>query len=150
MDNWKYKKWREQGWEYQDIGAYIGMEIYPEDIEIFSTVLLPNLIEYKNRIFIHDNISNNEADARKCIDLLILNFGIDDAEKLINRVRITDLFINKIDNTEHSTCMNIAKLIKHNWEYHLLKKFPNKDFIVAIIGEAFEPEVVFYQKTSVT
>ena len=46
--------------------------------------------------------------------------------------------------------MNIAKLIKHNWEYHLLKKFPNKDFIVAIIGEAFEPEVVFYQKISIT
>ena len=121
MDNWKFKKWKEEGWTYQDIDAYIGMEIYPEDIEIFSTILLPNLIVYKDRIFIYDNIFKDEFDAKKSIDSLILSFGLDDAEKLINRVRIPELFINNIDNTEPSTRMNIAKLIKHNWEYHLLK-----------------------------
>lgn len=149
MDNWKFKKWKEEGWTYQDIDAYIGMEIYPEDIEIFSTILLPNLIAYKDRIFIYDNIFKDEFDAKKSIDLLILSFGLDDAEKLINRVRIPELFINNIDNTEPSTRMNIAKLIKHNWEYHLLKKFPNKDFTVEITGGKFDPEVVFYQKNQV-
>ena len=40
--NWKYKKWKDSPVsEYKDVETYIGMEILPEDIELFSYILLP-------------------------------------------------------------------------------------------------------------
>ena len=43
--NWKYEKWKNSAVsEYEDIQTYIEMEIYPEDIELFSYILLPSTI----------------------------------------------------------------------------------------------------------
>lgn len=41
--------------------------------------------------------------------------------------------------------MNISILIKHNWEYYLMKKYPDRRFIVEIIRDSFEPIVTFYE-----
>jgi hypothetical protein len=53
--NWKYKKWKDSPVSiYKDIETYIAMEIPPEDIELFSFVLLPNTILYKDRVIMID------------------------------------------------------------------------------------------------
>ena len=50
--NWKYEKWREQGFTYSDIESYISLNIYAEDIEIFSNILCPKTIEYKGGVIL--------------------------------------------------------------------------------------------------
>ena len=53
--NWKYEKWKNSAVsEYEDIQTYIEMEVYPEDIELFSYILLPSTILYKDRVIIVD------------------------------------------------------------------------------------------------
>lgn len=56
INNWKFKKWQQ---EMQDsvynsdssLRAYINLEIYPEDIEIFVNVLTPKIFEIGDRVF---------------------------------------------------------------------------------------------------
>ena len=50
--NWKYEKWREQGFIDSYIESYISLNIYAEDIEIFSNILCPKTLEYKDRVIL--------------------------------------------------------------------------------------------------
>ena len=59
------------------------MEIYPEDIEMFSKILLLDTIEHKGRI-IKVNPSSTEEETKKDFDKQIVEFGIDAAEKIMN------------------------------------------------------------------
>ena len=51
--NWRYEKWdnneknNDKKYSEDDISDYISWEIYPEDIELFITVLTPRTIIYK-------------------------------------------------------------------------------------------------------
>lgn len=62
-----------------------------------------------------------------------------------NSTNVAEIFFNNMDNSSDETIMNIANLIKNNWECYLSNKYPNMKFNVEIYGEYFEPWVTFYQ-----
>lgn len=150
ISNWKFKKW--SNWIENspsdipiDICNYISLEVYPEDIEIISTILLPTTFEHKGIILL-----NIEGIYEKEI-IEMFNSGlpnipnIAELQESMNRLIITHVFFDNYEKSSESTLMSIAKLIKHNWEYHLIKKYPDRRFIVEIVGETFNPVVTFYE-----
>ena len=146
--NWKYEKWREQGFIDSYIESYISLNIYAEDIEIFSKILCPKTIEYKDRVILSWWAETDEdiEEIKKIFDEGIRNFlSISKAEKAINYIRLYDIFFNTSQTASDETYKNVADLIKKNWEYHLITNYPNKKFIVEIIGEYEQFGVTFYQ-----
>jgi len=146
--NWKYEKWREQGFIDSYIESYISLNIYAEDIEIFSKILCPKTIEYKDRVILSWWAETGEdiEEIKKIFDEGIRNFlSISKAEKAINYIRLYDIFFNTSQTASDETYKNVADLIKKNWEYHLITNYPNKKFIVEIIGEYEQFGVTFYQ-----
>ena len=146
--NWKYEKWREQGFIDSYIESYISLNIYAEDIEIFSNILCPKTIEYKDRVILSWWAETDEdiEEIKKIFDEGIRNFlSISKAEKAINYIRLYDIFFNTSQTASDETYKNVADLIKKNLEYHLIKNYPNKKFIVEIIGEYEQFGVTFYQ-----
>ncbi|HCT72531.1 MULTISPECIES: hypothetical protein [Psychrobacter] len=150
ISNWKFKKW--VNWIENspsdmptDIWNYINLEIYPEDIEIISTILLPITFEYKGIILL--NIEGiYEKEISEMYDKGLPNMASKvEAQESMNRLMVDDVFFNTADRSSNETIMNVAELIKHNWEYHLMKKYPNRHFIVEIVGESFYPVVTFYE-----
>ena len=136
--NWKYEKWREQGFIDSYIESYISLNIYAEDIEIFSKILCPKTIEYKDRVILSWWAETDEdiEEIKKIFDEGIRNFlSISKAEKAINYIRLYDIFFNTSQTASDETYKNVADLIKKNCEYHLITNYPNKKFIVEIIGE---------------
>ena len=83
INNWKYNEWLKLGYQYHAPEDYISMEVYPEDIEIFSKILLLDTIEHKGRV-IKINPSSTEEETKKDFDKQIVEFGIDAAEKIMN------------------------------------------------------------------
>ena len=66
-DNWKYKKWEGemQNSPYDtkyDLRIYRSLEIYPEDIEIFMTVLMPKIFEIDGKVFLSDDYDAEPGD----------------------------------------------------------------------------------------
>ena len=150
ISNWKFKKW--VNWIENspsdiptDIWNYINLEIYPEDIEIISIILLPITFEYKGVILL--NIEGiYEKEISEMYDKGLLNMvNKVEAQESMNRLVVNDIFLNTANKSSDNTVMNVAELIKHNWEYHLMKKYPNRYFIVEIVGESFYPVVTFYE-----
>lgn len=148
IDNWKYNEWKKIGYSSSTIVDYISYEIYPEDIEIFSIILLPKTIIYKDRILIkHEWFSEDEVRSR--FDRMTIDFGIDGAERFTNWIRLSDLFIGTVDKSSPDTLLKVINLIKFNWQYMLLEKYPDREFIIDIWGEEFsDPEITFYEKKS--
>ncbi len=148
--NWKYEKWKNSAVsEYEDIQTYIEMEIYPEDIELFSYILLPSTILYKDRVIIVDIEKNNDyiKNSMKSFDDWDSSHGGKTAQWMINKTLISNIFCNSIEpETSGSTLIRIAELIKYNWEFFLSKNYPNKEFIIEIGDIEWEdPYVTFYQ-----
>lgn len=150
ISNWKFKKWvnlieNSPSDIPTDIWNYIDLEIYPEDIEIISTILLPITFKYKGVILL--NIEGiYEKEISEMYDKGLLNMvNKVEAQESMNRLVVNDIFLNTADKSSDDTIMNVAELIKHNWEYHLMKKYPNRHFIVEIVGERFYPVVTFYE-----
>lgn len=150
INNWKFKKWQQ---EMQDsvynsdssLRAYINLEIYPEDIEIFVNVLTPKIFEIGDRVFFdidgEQEIIIREGYRKK--DPIDRNDA--ERQKDWNSINVAEIFFNNMDNSSDETILNIANLIKHNWEYHLQKAYPDTKFIVEVHGENFEPWITFYQ-----
>lgn len=150
-DNWKYKKWEEEmknsiyDTEY-DLRIYRSLEIYPEDIEVFMTVLMPKIFEIDGKVFF-DVDGDGESYVRQAYSKEdTIKRSESERQKDWNSVKIGDIFFNNRDNSTTETLMNIAKLIKNNWEYYLIKKYPTRKFIVEITGDACDPEVTFYEE----
>ena len=93
VSNWKYDEWLKLGYQYHAPEDYISMEIYPEDIEIFSTILSLNTIEYKGRI-IKINPDSTEEETKKKFDKQTIEFGIDAAEGLMNLAVLPFIFFS--------------------------------------------------------
>ena len=145
VSNWKYDEWLKLGYQYHAPEDYISMEIYPEDIEIFSTILSLNTIEYKGRI-IKINPDSTEEETKKKFDKRTIEFGIDAAEGLMNLAVLPFIFFHTSEKTSSETFMNIIRLIKSNWEYCLEKKYPDKTFEFVICEDEYEPSITFYVK----
>lgn len=149
--NWKFEQWKQQQKSgFDDIETYISLNISAEDIEIFSRVLLPNIIEY-NGGFLNTGVNNSTYEielVKKTFDDSIKLHSIPESEKIVNELNISDIFFNTIDSTHISTISNIAILIKNNWEYFLLKNYTEKEFIVELNGDSHEPFITFYQKVA--
>lgn len=149
-DNWKYKKWEGEmkkspyDTEY-NLRIYRSLEIYPEDIEIFMTVLIPKIFEINGTVFF-DIDGDGEPFVREayCKKDTIKRSECE-RQKDWNSINVGNIFFNNRDNSTDQTLMNVAILIKNNWECYLTKKYPNKDFVVEITGESFDPEVTFYE-----
>ena len=150
MSNWKFEKW--SNWIKDspsdiptDIWNYFNLEIYPEDIEIISTILLPITFEYKGVILL--NVEGiYEKEISENFDSGLLNIpNIVEAQESMNRLIVNHVFFDNYEESSNNTIMNIAELIKHNWEYHLMKQYPDRRFIVEIVGEDFDPVVTFYE-----
>ena len=143
INNWKYNEWLKLGYQYHAPEDYISMEIYPEDIEMFSKILLLDTIEHKGRI-IKVNPYSTEEETKKDFDKQIVEFGIDAAEKIMNLAVPSFIFFHTSEKTNNKTFMNIIGLIKNNWEYCLTKKYPDKIFEFIICDDEFEPSITFY------
>ena len=149
--NWKYKKWKDSPVsEYKDIETYIEMEVFPEDVELFSYILLPNTILHKDRVIIIDIDGNEEvvASIKKNFDDWNASHGGQVAQWMTNKTLVSNIFLNSITpETSSSTLIQIDKLIQHNWEYFLMKNYPDKRFVVEIGDIEWEdPYVTFYQQ----
>ena len=149
--NWKYKKWKDSPVsEYKDVESYIGMEILPEDIELFSYILLPNTVLYKERVIMIDIDENEDVvvSIKKNFDDWNASHGGQVAQWMTNKTLVSNVFLNSITpETSNSTLIQIAKLIQHNWEYFLMKNYPDKKFVVEIGDiEWGDPYVTFYQQ----
>ena len=149
--NWKYEKWKDSPVSmYKDIETYIAMEIPPEDIELFSLVLLPNTILYKDRVIMIDIDGSGDVVTaiKKNFDDWTSSHGSQTAQWMTNKTLVSNVFLNSIaPETSSSTLIQIAKLIQHNWEYFLMKNYPDKKFVVEIGDiEWGDPYVTFYQQ----
>lgn len=149
--NWKYEKWKDSPVSmYKDIETYIAMEIPPEDIELFSFVLLPNTILYKDRVIMIDIDGSGDVVTaiKKNFDDWASSHGSQTAQWMTNKTLVSNVFLNSIaSETSSSTLIQIAKLIQHNWEYFLIKNYPDKKFVVEIGDmEWGDPYVTFYQQ----
>ena len=147
--NWKYKKWKDSPVsEYKDVETYI--EVIPEHIELFSYILLPNTILYKDRVIMIDIDGNEEvvASIKKNFDDWNASHGGQVAQWMTNKTLVSNVFLNSITpETSSATLIQIAKLIQHNWEYFLMKNYPDKRFVVEIGDIEWEdPYVTFYQQ----
>ena len=60
---------------------------------------------------------------------------------------IADIFLNTSESTSDATIENLANLIKDNWEFHLQKTYPDRDFVVYIAGEGFDLVTIFFEQT---
>ena len=148
--NWKYNQWmKKQNCEFNDIGIYISQNIEAEDIEIFSNILMPTVIEYKGGIlFCGLDLTDEDFNStKKLFDFCLLNHkSIPDAERSANELRIYDIFFNTAGASSEKTYQNIAILIKQNWKSFLMEKYPNKKFIIEITGKNEQLGITFYQK----
>ncbi|MDO4230478.1 MAG: hypothetical protein Q4C98_11745 [Capnocytophaga sp.] len=148
ISNWKYEKWLKEMSGYnvvRDIRTYINLEIYPEDLEILITILMPKTFEIDELVFFDIN-GDGEQIVRSAYEVPdpLGRLGFE-RQKDWNSISVSDIFFNNRDNSSDETMQNIAKLIKNNWEYHLIKLYPNKKFIVEVYGEYFDPYITFYQ-----
>lgn len=149
-NNWKYEEWANEMKKSPydtsyDIQRYINYEIYAEDIEIISTILLPITFEYKGLILL-DREGGCEEEVRDNFDSGLLNIpDMTELQESMNRLIVRDVFFNTADKSSDSTIMNVAKLIQHNWTYYLIKEYPSRRFKVEIVGEDFYPVVTFYE-----
>lgn len=150
ISNWKFKKWVD--WIKKspsdiptDAWNYINLEIYPEDIEIMSIIFMPTTFEYRDVILL--NVEGvYEKEIGENFDNGLLNIpNITEVQESMNRLIVTHVFFDNYEKSSDSTLMNVANLIKHNWEYYLIKKYPNRKFTVEIVGDAFDPVVTFYE-----
>ena len=95
--NWKYNQWmKKQNCEFNDIGIYISQNIEAEDIEIFSNILMPTVMEYKGGIlFCGLDLTDEDFNStKKLFDFCLLNHkSIPDAERSANELRIYDIFL---------------------------------------------------------
>lgn len=109
------------------------------------SVLMPKIFEIDGLIFF-DIDGESESYIRKMYSHKdTIKRSESERQKDWNSVNVGNIFFNNQDNSSEETLMNVAKLIKHNWEYYLLTKYPNKRFIVEIYGDDFEPWISFYQ-----
>ena len=117
--NWKYEKWKDSPVSmYKDIETYIAMEIPPEDIELFSFVLLPNTILYRDRVIMIDIDGSGDVVTaiKKNFDDWASSHGSQTAQWMTNKTLVSNVFLNSIaSETSSSTLIQIAKLIRHNW-----------------------------------
>lgn len=150
--NWKYKQWRDSqlpGSEYLGIDDYIGQEIHMEDIEIIGNILYPYTIEHNGGV-IFAGLALTEQDfelkKHRFDKFLSHSHSVSDAEKIINEFRLYDIFFGTSDNSSDETYQNVAEMIKKCWEYHLLRTYPDKKFIVEISGEYEQFGITFYQE----
>lgn len=148
FENWKFHIWKKEQIDRNDIDAYIGYKIYPEDIEIFSNILYPDLMEYKNCII--KLPSGCTPDEKEDIQLLFdswlnKNLPIDQIEKIMNHTMVSEIFFETANNSSISTLENVANLISINWDICLKRKFPQKNFEVIVSNEDGEIFLTFSQ-----
>lgn len=148
LENWKYHLWKKDQIDRNDIDAYIGYKIYPEDIEIFSNILYPDFMEYKNCII--KLPSGCTQDEIKDIQLLFdkwegENLTTSQIEKVMNYTIISEIFFETSSSSNISTLSNIANLISLNWEICLKKKFPNRNFDIVVSSDDDQVSLTFSQ-----
>lgn len=148
ISNWKYEKWLREMSGYnvpQNRRTYINLEVYPEDLEILIPILMPKTFEIEGLVFFDIN-GDGEQIIRSAYEIPDPLGRLEcDRQKDWNSISVSNIFLNNCDNSSDETMQNIANLIKNNWEYHLMKKYPNNKFIVEIYGDDFDPYVTFYQ-----
>ena len=88
------------------------------------------------------------ASIKKNFDDWNASHGGQVAQWMTNKTLVSNIFLNSITpETLSSTLIQIAKLIQHNWEYFLIKNYPDKKFVVEIGDmEWGDPYVTFYQQ----
>lgn len=147
LKNQRYLDWvKHQGYQHHELLDYIGLEIYPEDIEIFSIILLPNTIIYQDCVLILP-YDFDETSVKNNFDRWYdSTYSKSCAQSMINYTSIRDIFLNTSNDTSNNTLMNIALLIKHNWEHMLKSKYSQRIFTIEIKGEPFEPVITFYEQ----
>lgn len=148
--NWKFKSWKK---EMQSsvycvdfsLRAYMQTEVYPEDIEIFLNVLMPKAFYIDDRIFF-DIDGECEEIIRQAYDTPdTIERTASERQKDWNSISVGEIFLNNRDNSSDTTIMNIAYLIKRNWEMYLEEIIKDGKFIVEIYGDTSEPWITFYQ-----
>lgn len=151
IDNWKYMAWRNKMLlsvyrnTENSIRAYIQMNVYPQDIEIFMGILMPKFFKINGRVFF-DIDGESELVIRNAYSKKdTIRRSETERQKDWNSVNIGEIFLDNLDKTSDTTLRNIAILIKHNWEYYLKRNFSDNEFVVEIYGDDFDPWITFYQ-----
>lgn len=145
--NYVYANWKQQMLSEVDYEDYISFNIKPEDIEIFMSILIPSTMIYKNCVLIAVDADYNQ----KIMDNFDnwLNHTKDKAlaQRAINVEYMSSIFLHTRSNiTECKTLMNVANLIKNNWEHTLKDRYPDRDFEVLIFEEDRDFGITFYEK----
>lgn len=152
ITNWRYERWEnEEGnsakrFSEDGISDFISWEIYPEDIELFITVLAPRTIVYRGYVIRCENENKRDSVCQRFDSWQLEGKSLHIAQAQINLCKVADIFLNTSDETSDSTIKNIANLIKNNWEFHLRKVYPERYFIIDITGEGFDLYITFYER----
>ena len=109
------------------------------------SVLMPKIFEIDERVFFDIDGDAEHYVREAYLKEDTIRYSESERQEDWNSVKVSEIFFNNSDNVADTTLMNIAKLIKHNWEYYLIKNYPNRHFIVKIVGENFDPVVTFYE-----
>lgn len=145
--NYIYANWKQQILSEVDYGDYISFNIKPEDIEIFMSILIPSTMIYKNCVLIAVDADYNQKIMDNFDNWLNHTGDKALAQRAINVEYMSSIFLHTRSNiTERKTLMNVANLIKNNWEHTLKDRYPDRDFEVLIFEEDCDFGITFYEK----
>jgi hypothetical protein len=145
IDTEQYDAWKKQ-WASQeglDIHSYINDQCHPEQMLLFSTLFFPTFVVSQGGVFLERNFSV-ETFAR-CLNLASRDMA--EAERLLNYVKLYDVFGQYGDGVSHSIFLQLCEVIGFAWRMVLKEKFPDKLFSVEVSNsdENYGPVVTFYQ-----
>jgi hypothetical protein len=110
----------------------------------FLDIFWPNFVEVNGLILRQERVPENlqEVISRTISE----GRPLASIEYIYNHVHIHDICMNDSDKTniQHSTFVEIAKILEEMWQQRLKSLFPNKDFVVGIGNEDAEVEVYAY------
>ncbi len=145
--NYVYTNWKQQMLSEVDYEDYISFNIKPEDIEIFMSILIPSTMIYKNCVLIAVDADYNQKIMDNFDNWLNHTKDKTLAQRAINVEYMSSIFLHTRSNiTERKTLMNVANLIKNNWEHTLKGRYPDRDFEVLIFEEDRDFGITFYEK----
>ncbi|WP_085690327.1 MULTISPECIES: hypothetical protein [unclassified Pseudomonas] len=139
-DSWK-KQWSSQ--EGLDVYSYIFDQCQPEHILLFSKMFFPDFVVNEGGVFLARNFSAEVFDS--CLGLA--SGDLSKTEKLLNVVRVYDVFGQVVDNVPDDVFVQLCNVIGFAWHMVLKEKFSERVFCVEVSNseQNYGPDVTFYQ-----
>ncbi|MEA9589724.1 hypothetical protein VC279_20175 [Xanthomonas sp. WHRI 10064A] len=140
----KYQRWKTSwGNEDVDVFSFLSSEGSPEEALIFCKIILPDLVIFKNFVFLEFRFDEKQ------ISTWATEFENNMAklQGFVNSVHLYDIFAGYQDDVDKAVFDSLAEAVATSWDMVLKKKFPSHDFVInRYSGEhGYGPAVSFCQ-----